>query len=69
MYRVLVQLEEGELLHVASRNELEEAVQLIEGLNSYWPREYVVLDPEGNNIDFARYTALEAQRGSASPTC
>jgi len=69
MYQVLVQLEGGELLYVASRNELEEAVQLIDGLNSYWPRKYVVHDSEGNKVDLARYTAMEAEHGSASPTC
>lgn len=51
MYSVLVQLDDGEFQHVASRGDLEQAVQLVGELNIYWPHEYVVRDSNGNNID------------------
>jgi hypothetical protein len=66
MYRVLAQLEDGEFLHVACRNKLQEAVQLIEGLNAYWPREYVLRDSQGSDVDLRRYTATEPEHGADS---
>jgi LPS sulfotransferase NodH len=51
VYRVFRQLESGEFVHVASRDELEQAVQLMEALNTHWPGEYVVRDSEGNEVD------------------
>ena len=54
MYCVLVQLDNGELRVVASRDDLEEAVQLIEELNAYWPRTYFVRDSEGSDIGLTR---------------
>ena len=51
MYSVFVQLGDGEFLHVASRDELEQAVQLVEALKASWPHEYVVRDSEGNKVD------------------
>ena len=66
MYRVLAQLEDGEYLHVACRNELQEAVQLIEGLNAYWPREYVLRDSRGSDVDLRGYTATELEPGADS---
>jgi hypothetical protein len=53
MYSVLKQLENGEFLHVAFRDELEQAVQLVEALNADWPGEYAVRDSEGNDIDLS----------------
>ena len=53
MYTVFKQLENGELEHVAERNELEQAVQLVEALNAHWPGEYVVRDSEGNDVDLS----------------
>lgn len=44
MYNVLKQLENGEFVHVASRDELEQAVQLAQSLNVHWPGEYEVRD-------------------------
>ena len=54
MYRVFRQLESGEFVHVASRDELEQAVQLMEALNTHWPGEYVVRDSEGNDVELTR---------------
>ena len=51
MYSVFRQLENGEVLHVASRDELELAIQLVRELKVFWPTEYVVRDSEGNDVD------------------
>jgi len=51
VYSVFVQLGDGEFLHVASRDDLEKAVQLVEALKASWPQEYVVRDSEGNDVD------------------
>ena len=66
MYKVLVQLDDREFVIVACRNELKEAVHLIEGLNAYWPREYIVRDSEGDEVDLIRYTTIGLERGTAS---
>jgi LPS sulfotransferase NodH len=54
VYSVFKQLGNGEFLHVASRDELEQAVQLVEALNTHWPGEYVVRDSEGNDVDLTK---------------
>ena len=51
VYSVFKKLENGEFEHVGSRNDLEQAVQLVEALNAHWPAEYVVKDSEGNSVD------------------
>lgn len=51
VYSVFAKLDDGEFLFVASREELEQASQLAEKLNSYWPHEYAVRDSEGNDVD------------------
>jgi hypothetical protein len=51
MYSVFVQLCDGEFLFIASREDLEEAVKLVEALGAQWPHEYVVRDSEGNDVD------------------
>jgi len=51
VYSVFRQLGNGEFLHVASRDELEEALHLIEELNNHWPGGYIVRDSEGNDVD------------------
>jgi hypothetical protein len=50
MYSIFKRLENGELQHVAFREEMEEAVRLAEKLKSHWPAEYVVKDSEGNHV-------------------
>jgi hypothetical protein len=50
MYRVLKQLQTGEFLDVAFRAQLEQALQLVEALNTEWPGEYLVRDPQGNDV-------------------
>ena len=44
MYSVLKQIENGEFVHVAFRDELEQAVKLAHVLNAEWPGEYEVRD-------------------------
>ena len=66
MYHVFVQLDDCEFAIVACRDDLEEAVHLIDGLNAYWPREYVVRDLEGHDVDLTRYTAIGPERGAGS---
>jgi hypothetical protein len=51
VYSVFVQLADGEFQHVASRDDLEQAVQLVEALKAARPQEYVVRDSEGNEVD------------------
>jgi len=51
VYSVFVQLGDGEFLHVASRDDLEKAVQLVEALKAFWPQEYVVWDSEGTDVN------------------
>lgn len=66
MYHVFVQLDDCELVSVACRDELEDAIHLIDGLKACWPREYVVRDPEGHDVDLTGYTAIEPERSAAS---
>jgi hypothetical protein len=66
MYQVLVQLDDCEFAIVACRHELKEVIFLIEGLSAYWPREYVVRDSEGNDVDLTRYTTMGLERGTSS---
>ena len=58
MYRVFRQLENGELIHVASREQLEQAVKLVEALSEGFPGEYVVRDPEENDIELPERPAI-----------
>ena len=51
MYSVFVQLRDGEFLYMASRDDLEQAVQLVKALKASWSQEYVVRDSEGNDVD------------------
>ncbi len=54
MYMVFKQLENGEFANVATRDELEQAVQLVEELNALWPGKDTVQDPERNDVDLTR---------------
>jgi predicted transcriptional regulator len=42
VYRVFRKLEHGESVHVASRDELEGAVNLVQHLKSLWPGQYLI---------------------------
>ena len=45
-YDILRKLENGEVLPIASRGDLDEAKELAESLNCYWPAEYIVREPQ-----------------------
>jgi len=51
VYSVFTKLGDGEFLFVASREELEQAAQLVQELNANWPHEYVIRDSKGNDVD------------------
>ena len=50
MYRIFAKLGDGQFLFVASRNEFERAAELVKEFNAYWPNEYVIRDPKGNDV-------------------
>jgi hypothetical protein len=52
VYSVFRKLENGEFLHVASRDELGQALQLVEALSVHWPGDYAVRDSEGSDRGF-----------------
>jgi len=54
MYSVFARLEEGESVFVASRQQLGQALQLVHEFKTHWPREYVVRDSEGKEVDLNR---------------
>jgi len=60
MYTVLKQLENGEFVHVAFRDELEEAVQLAQSLIVQWPGEYEVRDSHSAVVRFPTSPGREA---------
>ena len=51
VYSVFTKLGDGEFLFIASREELEQAAQLVQELNANWPNEYVIRDSNGNDVD------------------
>jgi hypothetical protein len=67
MYSLFVQLGDGEFLQVASRNDLEEAVQLMDAFRASWPREYVVRDSDGNDVDPTEQLPIQSERSAESP--
>ena len=48
---------------VASREEVEQAVQLVVSLNASWPREYVVRDSHGDSVNPVEKRSMESERG------
>jgi hypothetical protein len=51
MYSVFTKLGDGEFIFVASRDRLDEALQLSKDLNEFWPNEYVIRDSKGRDVD------------------
>jgi hypothetical protein len=62
VYNVFRQLGNGEFVHVASRDELEQARQLVEGLNAHWPGGYVVRDSRGNYLSLTELPEISPER-------
>jgi len=50
VYTAFKQLENGEFVKVASRDELAEAVQLVESLNDVWPGGYEVRESHSQMV-------------------
>lgn len=53
MYSLLRELENGEFIHIASHDSVEQLLQLKEKLCNLWPSEgrYVVRDSDGDDVD------------------
>lgn len=68
MYSVFTKLGDGDFLYVATRDNLEQAVQLADALNASWPRDYVVRDSQGNDIDFSAGRSMELERSQWNPS-
>jgi hypothetical protein len=67
VYAVFAKLGNGECVYVASRDDLKQAVQFAQELNDKWPREYVVRDSMGNDVDHKEFPAIQRE-GSAVST-
>jgi len=50
MYRLFTKLGDGEFLYVASRDQLDEALQLSRDLNEFWPNEYLIRDSNDQEV-------------------
>jgi hypothetical protein len=68
VYTVFKQLQDGVFVHVASRDEYEQAVQLMEALNSHWPGDYVVRDSQGNAIDLTKSSVMSPTTALRHPS-
>lgn len=68
MFRVLTRLEDGEFIFVASREQLGQAMQLARELNASWPREYIVRDSEGKNVEPHEYPAIHLNPAAHDPS-
>jgi hypothetical protein len=64
MYTLLKRLENGEFVHVASRDDLQQALQLAQSLNAHWPGEYEVRDSGSEVIGLPFSANAEARHGS-----
>jgi hypothetical protein len=64
MYKVLKQLENGEFVNVASRDDLYDAMQLAQSLNVHWPGEYEIRDSRSEVIEFGLARDLVARQHS-----
>ena len=66
-YTIFRKLETGELLRVATRDDLREAEQLAQSLHEYWPAEYSVLDRQ-SAAEVEKNRALTIGRSAEYPT-
>ena len=60
MYSVFRQLGNGEFIQIASRDQLEQAVQLVVALKALWPKEgrFVVRDSNGKDVYLTERPAI-----------
>ena len=68
MFSVLTRIGDGELIFVASRDRLEQAMQLAWDLNTSWPREYVIRDSEGKTVEVKEYAAIHPDPVRQAPS-
>ena len=61
MYSVLKQLENGEFVHVAARDDLPQALELAESLKIHWPGEYEIRDSHSAVVKIAETPASETR--------
>ena len=66
MYTVFKQIQNGEFVHVACRDAHDQAVQLVESLNSHWPGHYVVRDSQGDTVDFAESSVMSPNSATSN---
>jgi hypothetical protein len=66
MYSVFTKRGDSEFLFVASREELEQAMQLAKSIDASWPHEYVGLDSLGNDVRFKEIPAKGSERSGTS---
>jgi hypothetical protein len=64
VYKVFTKLGDGKWMYVATREDLDQAVQLVESLNASWPREYVVRDSQGNGVTFGHEQSMHPEHRS-----
>jgi hypothetical protein len=50
MFKVFTVLSDGEYIFVSSRNDLGQAMQLVQNFRAIWPREYVISDSDGKDM-------------------
>lgn len=58
MFSIFARLEDGEFIFVASRDQLDQAIQIVQALNVNCPRNYIVCDSEDTTIDPNKYAAI-----------
>jgi hypothetical protein len=68
MFNVFTRLGDGEFIFVASRDQLGQAMQLVQKLSASWPQEYVVRDAEGNDVEPGEYPAIHRDRVGHDPS-
>jgi hypothetical protein len=56
VFNIFAKLVEGGFIFVTCREELEQAVQLVQELKASWPHEYVLRDSQGNDVDLKNPT-------------
>jgi hypothetical protein len=64
MFTVLKRIENGEFVHVASRDDLQQALQLAQSLNVHWPGDYEVRDSRSEAIGFPSSANADARHRS-----
>ncbi len=69
-YDILRRMENGEMLPIASRRNLEEAKELAESLNAYWPAEYIVREcASGAEFQLRQQRPADQPQGAQKREC